>query len=87
MYTKYGTLKHGFSNFKQVFSQRCHGLRILTIHIQPQLNHHFIAFEEVRNLWLTRYKENPSRKIRVFLCRKLNQAEDLNEELRYKKEL
>ena len=61
MYTKYGTLKHGFSNFKQLFSQRCHGLRILTIHIQPQLNHHFIPFEEVRNLWFTRYSEKPVR--------------------------
>ncbi len=56
MYTKYGTLKLGFLNFKQVFSQRCHGLSILTIHKQPQLNHQFISFKEVRNLWLTRYK-------------------------------
>ncbi len=69
MYTKYGNLKHGFSNFKQVFSQRCHGLRILTIHIQPQLNHHFISFEEVRNLWLTRYKRSLNESSGFFIFR------------------
>jgi hypothetical protein len=31
----------------------------ITIHKQPQLNHHFIPLNEVRNLWLTRYSSNP----------------------------